>query len=168
MKIEWVEEYLKEAESLIYENKVNEGLDLLNGLLHDEPGYGYLHNHLGWAYMYYTQDEGRAELHLKMAIKFDGEFQAPYLHLGNLYIRCGRFLEAIELLERGIQKPNAYRVAYLENIGHAYELKGEYKKAIKAYKEAALASILAYEIANLTEGIKRCKKKRWTVTFGFL
>jgi len=168
MKIEWIEKYLKEAEGLIYDNKVNEGLELMNGLLYEEPGYGFLHNHLGWAYMYYTQDVAKAELHLKMAIKFSGEYQAPYLHLGNLCIRNGRYLEAVELLECGVQKPNAYRVAFLENIGHAYELNRNYTKAIKAYREAALASVVTYEITNLTEGIKRCRKKKWAVTFGLL
>ena len=168
MKIEWMEKYLKEAEQMIYENRVNEALRMLTGLLYEEPGYGYLHNHLGWAYMYYTADTTQAELHLIMAIKFGEEYPAPYIHLGNLLIRAGRYAEAIEYLELGVQKPNAQRVTFLESIGQAYELKGDMTKAIKAYREATLASVVNHEITSLTENIKRCRKKKWAMMFGFL
>src|SRR5688500_17737588 len=117
--IEWVEKYMKEAEDMIYNNKVDEGLQLLNSLLYDEPGYGRLHNHLGWAYMYYTSDEKNAELHLKMAIQFESEFMASYLHIGNLFNRAGRYDEALTYLQTGITKANANKTAFLEAIGVA-------------------------------------------------
>lgn len=166
MRIEWMEKYMADAERLICDNQIEEGLVLLNNLLYDEPGYGSLHNHLGWAYMYYTAETTKAELHLKLAIRFDAEFAAPYLHLGNLYIRMGRYTDALVNLEKGLTTKNANRVAHLEAIGHAYELKREYAKAIRAYKEA-LASTIGFEIGNLTEGIKRCRKKRWVMMFSF-
>src|SRR5689334_24137608 len=93
---EWIEKYMTEAEQLIYNNKVNEGLELMQSLLYDEPGYARLHNHLGWAYMYYTSDERNAELHLKMAIQFEPEFMASYLHIGSLYNRLARYEEALK------------------------------------------------------------------------
>ena len=166
MKIEWMEKYMADAERLICDNQIEDGLVLLNNLLYDEPGYGSLHNHLGWAYMYYTAETTKAELHLKMAIRFDAEFTASYLHLGNLYIRMGRYSDALLNLEKGLTIKNANRVAFLESIGHVYELKREYAKAIRAYKEA-LASTVGFEVANLTEGIKRCRKKRWVMMFTF-
>ena len=91
MKIEWLEKYMADAEQLIYNNRVGEGLELLNALLYDEPGYGSLHNHIGWAYLYYTTDLAQAELHLKMALTFDTAFAPPYLHLGTLYLRSGKY-----------------------------------------------------------------------------
>ena len=167
MRNEWMEKYMADAERLIYENKVDEGLVLLNNLLYDEPGYGSLHNHLGWAYMYYTADVAKAELHLKMAMNFDLEFAPPYLHLGVLYMRNGRYSEAVTILEAGLTKPNANRVVLLENIGQAYELRCEYSKAIKTYKEAAKSSVVGFEVNNLMEGIKRCRKKRVAFFFTF-
>jgi len=125
------------AERMIYENKVDEGLDVLNELLYDEPGYGSLHNYLGWAYMYYTEDAAHAELHLKMAIKFESEYAPPYLHMGTLLSRMGRYNEAIEYYERGLTRPEAIRVTLLEGMAKAYELKSEYAQAIGSYKEAA-------------------------------
>ena len=167
MTIEWLEQYMTEAEQLIYNNNVSEGLLLLNNLLYDEPGYGRLHNHIGWAYMYYTTQQANAELHLKMAIQFDSGYAAPYLHLGNLCIRAGRYTQALEYLQLGLTKANANKVAFLESMGIAHEMSGKFAKAIKAYREALLASMGSFEMDNLNEGIKRCRKKRLASIFLF-
>lgn len=166
MRIEWIEKYMAQAESMMYEDRVTEGLALLDNLLYDEPGYGSLHNHLGWAYLYYTADVEKAELHLKMALRFDASYAAPYLHLGNLYIRTGRYAEALHYLEKGLYAVNPNRLAFMESIAHVYELKKEYTKAIAAYK-GALVSTVGMESEKLVEGIKRCRKKRWVMMFTF-
>lgn len=165
-RIEWIEKYLAEAEKLIYENKIEEGFRIMTDLLYEEPGYGSLHNHLGWAYMYYSDADARAELHLKLAVKFNCEFTAAYQHLGTLLIRMGRYDEALEYLEKGVTKYNANRTTFLEKIASVYELKKDYTKAIRKYKEA-LASTAGFEAANYTEAIKRCRKKRWVLMFTF-
>ena len=166
MRIEWMEKYMADAERLIYSNQVEDGLMMLTDLLYDGPGYGSLHNHIGWAYMYYTADVEKAERHLKLAIYFDPTFAAPFLHLGNLYIRMGRYDEALSILKSGLTKQNANRISFMENIAHVHELRRDYSEAIKAYKEA-LASSVGLETANFTEGIKRCRKKRWVMMFNF-
>lgn len=168
MKIDWIEKYLQEAEQLIINNKVKEGFQLLNSLLYEEPGYGYLHNHLGWAYLYYSDEFAKAELHLKLAIKFNGSYPAPYIHLGNLFIRMRRYADAIEYLKQGLNKPGAHRVGFLEALGQAYELNDDFKNAIKTYHEAIVSSVVTFEVNNLTEHIKRCRKKKWALLFGFL
>ena len=161
-----MEKYMADAERLIYSNQVEDGLLMLTDLLYDEPGYGSLHNHIGWAYMYYTADVEKAERHLKLAIHFDESFAAPYLHLGNLYMRMGRYPEALSNLKTGLTKQNTSRIAFLESIAHVHELRREYAEAIKVYKEA-LASTVGFETTNYTEGIKRCRKKRWVMMFNF-
>jgi tetratricopeptide (TPR) repeat protein len=166
MKLEWLEKHLAEAAQMMYENRVQEGLNLMHELLYDEPGYGNLHNHLGWAYLYYTQESGKAEQHLKLAVKFTPDHAAPYQHLGTLYSRSGRHDEALEVLGEALTKPNAYRVAILETMANEYELKKEYARAIRTYKEA-LTSTVGVEVAQLNEGIKRCRKKRWVMMFTF-
>ena len=166
MRIEWIEKYMSEAERLIYGNHVEDGLLMLTDLLYDEPGYGSLHNHIGWAYMYYTADVENAERHLKLAILFDPAFAAPYLHLGNLYLRICRYADALSTLKNGLTKQNANKTAFLESIAHVHELKRDYAAAIKAYKEA-LASSVGFETTNFAEGIKRCRKKRWVMMFNF-
>jgi tetratricopeptide (TPR) repeat protein len=164
-QIDWMEKYMAHAEQLIYDNRVDEGLKLLDSMLYEEPGYGSLHNHLGWAYLYYTSEDSHAELHLKMAIHFDEGFAAPYLHLGVLYIRLGRYCEAIVKLQEGLTKNGANRTALLQNLGYAYELSGEWRKAIKAYKGAMMASVSEHEVSSLLAGIKRCRRKRLVLFF---
>ena len=122
MKIEWMEKYMAQAESFILNEEVDKGLALLNSLLYDEPGYGRLHNHLGWANMYYG-DEEVAELHLKMAIRFDPEYHAPYLHLGELLNKLKRFDEALSYLESGLTKSDANKMSLLEAIGVSIRIK---------------------------------------------
>lgn len=167
MTLDYIEKYMREAEQLIYNNEVHRGLDLLDSLLYEEPGYGSLHNHIGWAYMYYTADAAKAELHLRMAIRFHPAMQAPYLHLGNLLIRAGKYSEAVSMLEDGLKKPDANTVAMWEGIGRANELRGEYKTAITAYKHAIAGTVAQHEMNAFTEGIKRCRKKRWVLFFSF-
>ncbi|MBS1506973.1 MAG: hypothetical protein JSS79_10015 [Bacteroidetes bacterium] len=166
-KIEWMEKYMQEAEQMIYNNQVDEGLRVLNNLLYDEPGYGNLHNHIGWAYLYYTGDLEKAELHLKMAVKFNPEFAPPYLHLGSMYNRTGRFATAIDWLQKGLAKPSASRFAFLQALANAYEMNGDFRMAIKTYKEAAVASVVTHEVNMLMEGVKRCRKKRLALFFSF-
>lgn len=164
MRNERIERYMKLAEDLIYADNVDEGLRLMNELLYEEPGYGSLHNHLGWAYMYYTTDSDRAEMHLKMAVKFSKGYVAPYLHLGALYIRMGRYTEALEYLETGLVIPGANRLAFLEEIARVYELKQQYRQAVKAWKRA-LAACAGPESTTYYESIRRCRKKRITFLF---
>lgn len=166
MRIEWMEKYLKEAEQMIYNQNLEEGLGLLNKLLYEEPGYGSLHNHIGWAYCYYTEEAERAERHLKLAAKFDPDYAAPYLHLGNLYTRLRRYGEALTWFEAGLNLSTANKTIMLEGMAKAYELKMDYARAISYYKRA-LASTLGAEVAALNESIKRCRKKRFVLLFNF-
>lgn len=161
----WIEKYLNEAEQLFYEDQVEAGLTMLNDLLYEEPGYFGLHNHLGWAYLYYTQDKLKAELHLKTAIHFNATFAPPYQHLGTLYTRSGQYSEAIAYLEKGLNANQPNKVAMLQNIAHVYELQGEWSAAIKAYKKAMIASVVDQEVNSLQAGIKRCRRKRVTLFF---
>lgn len=167
MRIEWIEKYMANAERMIYENQVDEGLRTLNGLLYEEPGYSNLHNYLGWAYMYYTQDSERAELHLKMAIRFASEYAPPYLHMGSLLNRSGRYAEAIAYFQQGLTKPNANRVALFEGMAFAYEMKSEYSDAVRIYKEAARSTAAQYEVDRIMQSIKRCRRKRLALFFTF-
>jgi hypothetical protein len=81
-----------------------------------------------------------------------------------LYIRTERLAEALSNLTTGLTKQNANRIAYLQSIAQVHELKRDFTLAIKTYKEA-LASSVGFETTNFTEGIKRCRKKRWALMF---
>lgn len=166
-KIVWIDNYMTEAERMIFEGQVEEGLIVLNNLLFEEPGYGNLHNYLGWAYLYYTPDAARAELHFRMAMRFENEYAPPYLHMGNLMNRTARYSEAVEYFRAGLTKPDANRVALYEGMAYAYEVRGEYREAVKAYKEAAMATAVDFEVDRLLKGVARCRRKRIALFFTF-
>ncbi len=163
----WIEKHLKEAERLIMNDEFENGLHLLNALLFDEPGYAPLHSHLGWAYLYYGGDEGRAELHFTTAIRFNASYAPPYIHMANLCMRAQRYQEAIHYSEQGLTKPEANKAGLYEVLGNAYEMKGELRKAIRAYRYATLSSVSSYEVTAFSDGIKRCWRKRMTKLFAF-
>lgn len=163
----WMEAIMKDAEVMIMEGRVQEGIRVLTELLYDEPGYASLHNHLGWAYMYYAQDDAKAEVHLRTAIRFESEFAPPYLHLGYLLSRKGERGEAIKFLREGLTKAGANRAALREGIAQAYELIGEYKLATREYKLAATESVVDFEVDRMLNGAKRCRRKRFAMMFSF-
>ena len=163
-KLEWLDAYLTEVENLVMEGSVSDGLALLQNLLFEEPGYGALHNHLGWVYCYYADNDQKAEAHWKWAIKFDSELAPPYLHLGNYYRGKRKYSEAVKYLKAGLEKPDANREALLEQLAHVYELRGDYRKAVETYKHA-LASCVGYQSDALLEGIRRCRRKKWALFF---
>ncbi len=165
--IAWIEKYLSQAEQLIYDGQLDEGLNILHELLFEEPGYGSLHNFLGWAYMYHVKDGARAELHFKVAIRFAPDYAPPFLHIGNLLNNSGRYAEAIEYFRLGLTKPDALRSILFEGIAQAYELQGDFRQAIRAYKDAAKASVAEFEVERLLNGVKRCRKKRVVLFFTF-
>lgn len=161
----WIEKYMTEAEQLIYEDQVEQAMMIFDNLLHEEPGYARLHNHIGWAYLYYSEDVSRAELHLKMAVHFDKEYAAPYLHLGSLYIREGKYSDAVVYLQQGLTKSKANRVVMLQSLAYVHELRGEWRKAIAAYKKAMMVSVIENEVSDLEAGIRRCRRKRVALFF---
>jgi len=61
---------------------------------------------------------------------------------------------------------NSHRVALFQNIASACELRKDWRRAIKAYKDALMESVAEYEVSNLQAGIKRCRKKRMVLFLG--
>jgi tetratricopeptide (TPR) repeat protein len=165
MVIQWIDKYLNEAEQMIYNNQLEQAMTMMHDLLLEEPGYSRLHNHLGWAHLYYTHDLEKAALHFSMAIRFEETYAAPYQHMGNLLMRSGKYLEAIGYFERGLLQNNSNKVALLEGTAQAHELLKDYRNAIKVYKKAMLASVSDQEVNNMTAGIRRCRKKRLVAMF---
>lgn len=110
--------------------------------------------------MYHADNTAKAELHFSMAIRFASEYAPAYLHMGNLLIRAGRYAEAIGYFSTGLTKSGDLKGPMLEGIAQAYELQGKYREAIRAYRKAATASVVDFEVDRLLNGVKRCRKKR--------
>ena len=158
---------MADAERMIFEGRVREGINVLNGLLYDEPGYASLHNYLGWAYLYHAKDNVNAEVHFRAAMRFAPDYAPPYLHMGNLMNRTARYSEAIAFFEAALEKPEAVKPALYEGIALALEMLNEYSRAIKAYKSAASESAVDHEVERMLKAVKRCRRKRLVLFFSF-
>jgi tetratricopeptide (TPR) repeat protein len=159
-KIKWIEEYIEQALQLAWMEGHEPALKLLDRILYEEPGYGRLHNALGFLYFVYAEDVKQAEVHFRMAIRFSPKFADPYWHLGQLLKQEERHDEAIEICSKGLKAKQANKTRLLESVGQAYELKKKYSKAIRNYKVALSHSAELWQCLVLEENIKRCKRKQ--------
>lgn len=156
-KIDWIGEYLEEALRLADTEGHERALMLLDKLLYEEPGYGRLHFTLGKIYFTYTDQVANAEMHLKLAIKFDRELADPYLYLGCLLIDEERYNEAIDVYIRGLNAKRAFKAGLHSGAARSYELMKKYKKAIAHYQDALSYSAETNQCYVLEASIERCR-----------
>jgi len=165
--IEWIDRTLRRVEDMLYDDQIDEALEVLHKVLEEEPGYAPLHGFLGWAYAYFANDPSWAETHLRMAIRFCAEFASPYHYLGDVLNKGERYEEAIECFRAGLKARNPNRNALYEGMARAYEMLKQYRKAIRAYREAAAVAVDDYEVHRNLQSVKRCRKKRLALMFSF-
>ena len=110
--------------------------------------------------MFFANDAAKAEMHFKLAIRFAPEFAPPYLHLGNLLLQNGQYAEAIDTFRAGLSKPEAIHISLLEGIAMVHEMQGEFRRAVRVYKEAANASVVDIEVDRMLKNARRCRRKR--------
>lgn len=160
-----LERYILDAEKAFERNDYLEGLRILEEVLTIEPNYGKAHNHLGWLYLFQLTDWNKAEIHLRLALKYASGYNAPYIHMAHLLFEKGQFEELTGLLEKaktvgGVQKSFIYN-----EYGRMFEVNGKLKKAIKSYKTAVRWSFNEQELNIYKDNIRRCRDKRWILLF---
>ena len=159
-KIKWIDECVEEAMRHLYEEGYEHTLKLLNRLLYEEPGYSRLHYAIAMINLNHADDKTAAELHLRMAIKFDAAYAEPYWHLGQLLHQEERLDEAINICTDGLKAKRSNKSSLMATVGQSYELKKKYRKAISSYKNALSYSAELWDCKVLEESIKRCKRKQ--------
>jgi hypothetical protein len=159
-KIIWIDEYLEEALRLADDEGHESALKLLERLVYEEPGYGRLHNTLGVIYFAYADNITQAEQHFRLAMKFAPEFADSYSHLCQLLRQEERLDEAIEIGKAGLKIKQSNKSRLLTGVAQAYELKRQYNKAIRDYRDALEHSAELWNCVVLEASIKRCKRKQ--------
>lgn len=159
-KIKWIEEYLEEALKLAWMEGHEPALKLLDRLLYEEPGYARLHYTMGLIFFDYAEDNVRAEKHFRLAIQFDKKFADSYWYLGKLLADDDRLDDALEIYRQGLKAKQAKKAYLFEQVGKAYELKKQFRKAIARYQKALRNSAELWHCLVLEESIKRCKRKQ--------
>ncbi len=122
--------YLKKKE---WDTAIKHLKEVAEDLLYATPQFPL--SNLGWAYY----NKGEYELavkYYKQALELDARLLTALRGLGLTYIAMGKGAEAVKILETGIK--NYPRVAQLRfDLGEAYTLAGEYKKAFNAFRQVS-------------------------------
>lgn len=154
-----VEEYFMQVDKLFAEQEYGKGKKLLEEILEIEPAYGRAHNHLGWLYYAKLDDYGKAEYHYKLAKKFAPDYPHGYINLSYILVETRRFDEAKENAGEALKVAAVNRAVIYNELGRVEELSGNYKEALKHYKEAVKSSLNKNELEVYNGNIERVKNK---------
>jgi len=154
------EEMFATADRLLNEGVVMEAVEKLSQILKRNPRFGKAYNHLGWIFETKYQNNQRAEVYYKEAIRFAPNYIASYLNLSYFLSNLGRFDELKEHLDKmsniaGIPK----EIIYIE-YAILYEMSGNLESALDYYHKAAITTLDSLKLEKYKESIERCQKKR--------
>ena len=165
MTMQMLEQWMLDAERAFEQQLFVEGKGYLEDALAEEPTYGKAHNHLGWLYLYHLNDLEKAETHLKLALKYAPNYGAPYIHMSHLLFDMARLEDHKEMLDQAAKVAGVEKSFLFNEYGRNFEVQGNYKAAIRSYKEAIRWSLNDQEITIAKDNIKRCRDKRWFFMF---
>ena len=155
------EQYVLDAEKAFEQGLYLEGRAYLDNAIAEDPTYGKAHNHLGWFYLFQLEDYEKAEVHLRLALKYAKQYSAPYVHMITLLFEAKRLDEHEKLIAKAMYVPGVRKSFLYNEIGRSKEVTGKYTAAIKYYKMAVRWSVDEKEIEVIRENIRRARSKRW-------
>lgn len=161
MSLQNYEQYVLDAEKAFEQQLYLEGKAYLENALAEEPTYGKAHNHLGWFYMFHLEDYEKAEVHLRLALKYAKQYSAPYVHMIQLLFEAKRLDEHEKLVAKAMYVPGVRKSYLYTEDGRRNEVTGKVSKAIKFYRMAIRWSTDEKEIEIIRENIRRARGKRW-------
>jgi type IV pilus assembly protein PilF len=130
--------------------------EIIDDILYATPHYPL--TNMGWAY-YNKQEYGLAEKYYRHALELEPNFITALRGLGRTYMAMERATDAVAMLEKAVKKYPRSAESYFY-LAKAYNLSGEYKKAIGAYEKVIE---LAPDSAIAREAEKEVKQvsKSW-------
>ena len=147
--------------------RYQEGYEILESILFDEPGYGKAHSYMGWYAYARMQNYELAERHYELALKFNPAFAGTYINFTIVLIGMGSYVEAIKIARRGMNVGGSSKAQLLSEIGRAYEYMNLLPLARGAYKEAYLMAETDEAMEAIKGAMVRVKRKRQLKSFGF-
>jgi tetratricopeptide (TPR) repeat protein len=161
MSLQNYELYVLDAEKAFEQGLYQEGKAYLDNALAEEPTYGKAHNHLGWYYMVLLGDYEKAEVHLRLALKYAKQYSAPYIHMILLLFEAERMDEHEKLIAKAMYVPGVKKSFLYNEVGRNKEVTGKILQAIKFYRKAIRWSMDEEEINVIRQNLGRAKNKRW-------
>jgi len=158
MENKFNEDFLR-ADELIKENKISEAMVLLQSIILEEPSFGKAHNHIGWIYETKLGEHTKAELHYKQAMKCEPTYHASYVNFSYLLSGQNRFEELKKHLDHCLTVHTISKPTIYNEYGIMYELQGNNKEAVKAFKKAKQYCLDIKAMETYDISIQRCIKK---------
>ena len=158
-----VEARFLHADTLLERGEIVEAKEILMEILEDEPDFGRAHNHVGWLYRAKLSDFGRAEYHLRLAVKFAPDYPGAYLNYGNLLIELREFEKLDELAEKAIKVRGIHKPSVLRFMAVVAEMKGETIAAMNLLRKAKDESLDEGTADYMKSEIRRVKGKMTTL-----
>lgn len=161
MSLQNYELYVLDAEKAFEKGLFQEGKAYLDNAIAEDPTYGKAHNHLGWFFMIHLEDYVKAEMHLKLALKYAKQYSAPYVHYIVLLFEAKRLDEHEKLVAKAMYVPGVKKSFLYNEVGRRMEVTGKIFTALKFYRMAIRWSEDVNEIEVIRENIRRARSKRW-------
>ena len=161
MSFKTYESYVLDAEKAFEQGLYLEGKAYLDNAIAEEPTYGKAHNHLGWFYLFHEGDYEKAEVHLKLALKYAKQYSAPYIHMILLLFEVERLDEHEKLIAKAMYVPGVKKSFLYNEVGRNKEITGKIFQAIKFYRKAIRWSMDEEEIRMIRQNLGRAKGKWW-------
>jgi tetratricopeptide (TPR) repeat protein len=155
-----VDNLIFKADKAIDDGEIEDAKNILLQIISEEPKFGQAYSFLGWLYRIKFSDEKQAEMYYKHAIDFSPEYPLGYLNYIYLLRDRGRVDELEEMLKKAEKVKSISRSGYYDELGTLYELKKDYKNAIKYYSTAIEYTLSESSIEDLKKHINRCIEKR--------
>lgn len=153
------DELFFEADALIGEKKILDALQILEGIIIENPQYGKAYNHLGWIFETKYKDLNKAEEFYKKCILYTPEYTPVYYNYSVLLSTLGKYQEQEKHLIAALNVQGIDKASMHNEMGIMYELQGNYPKAIEQYKNSIRFSLSSQTIETYKGSIDRCYNK---------
>ena len=149
----------QEADRLLNEKAIAEGMNMLNAIVAEAPEFGKAYNHIGWVYETQYKDHLMAEKNYKLALQNMPDYHATYYNYAIVLSVLQKWDELTSLLNKGLAVPGVNKGTLHNEFGIMYETRGMYKEAIEAYKNYATSTFNNENLEAAKKSIERCRKK---------
>ena len=155
----WANEYIKVIDRLWEEDAYDEGKQVLDSILLEEPDFAKAHAYAGWYAHYQSKDRKLARLHYELALKFEPSLGYTYYHFAELLIEQKDEARMKQLLDLGMDQEDADKANLYNDVGRVLERNGKFAQASAFYKEGLKFTMNYFTMQNMKANRKRVRSK---------
>ncbi len=155
----YVEKLYYKSDQLMSEGEYAEAKEVLIELLGEDPTYALAHNALGWLYTHKLLNYEKAEVHLKLSIKYGKGVVVAYTNYVSLLLETNKYTELRAFVEANIEVQGIDKAYFLAMKAITYEVETRYAMALKTLKEAKTYALNDAFIQAIETDVARVNRK---------